>query len=56
MNQQDKEIIYAQIEKRIQSLTTDEYNHVNKFELTEASICIGKKIELTDLKSFIQKL
>lgn len=49
-----KEQTYAYIDERLKDLTEQEVNFRTDCDFENVSICIAKKVELLDLKLFIQ--
>lgn len=51
MNTQE---LYDYIDQRIDELTTEEKEWRNSYNFLQAGVCVSRKLELLDLKIFIQ--
>lgn len=46
--------LYDYIEQRIEELTIEEKEWHNSYDFLQAGVCVSRKLELLDLKIFIQ--
>lgn len=46
--------LYDYIDQRIDELTTEEKEWRNSYDFLQAGVCVSRKLELLDLKAFIQ--